>query len=486
MFINQNNYSRRAFLQRSGLGLGSLALASLLQEEQLLGAEHTPAPIKGGVYNDLRARPGHFPGQAKAVIQLWQQGGPSQMDLFDPKPVLRQRHGQPVPGGVEGSPNNKNVLMASPFKFHRRAQCGMELSEVLPQIGRVVDELCLIRSMHTEHTNHPEASAMMQTGKTFVGRPTIGAWISYALGTENQNLPGFVVLRDPAGYGGNTKRAWTNGWLPALYQGIEFSARGRPVHFLTPDEPVPRSAQRQNLELLARLNAEHLRDYPGDSELETRIKNYELAARMQLAATAVLDVSREPAATRKLYGLDNPVTADYGTRCLMARRLVEAGVRVVQVSPPLAGNEWDHHSQIKTALTKICRQTDQPAAALITDLKNRGLLDHTIVMWTGEFGRLPTTENADGRDHNRHGFSLFLAGGGFRKGLVHGATDDFGYKAVVNRVSVPDLLATLLNQLGLDHKRLWYPYHGRKETLTDPAVSGAKVVREVLQSPPKA
>jgi hypothetical protein len=479
------HFSRRAFLQRSGLGLGSLALACLMKEDMLLGAPDPAAARKEAVYNDLRTRPAHFPGQAKAVIQLYAQGGPSQVDLFDPKPELTKRNGQPLPGEVEAmSPNNKNILMASPFKFQRHGECGMELSELVSHLGGVADELCLIRSMHTEHNNHPEANAMMQSGKTFAGRPTIGAWISYALGTENQNLPAYIVLRDPAGYGGNTKRAWTNGWLPALYQGVEFSSRGKPVHFLTPNEPIPPAAQRESVQLLAKLNAEHLRDYPGDSELQTRIKNYELAARMQLAATTALDLSNESAATRKLYGLDNPMTADYGTRCLMARRLVEAGVRFVQVMPPLEGNEWDHHSNIKQALTKICGKTDQPAAALIRDLKSRGLLDSTIVMWAGEFGRLPTTENADGRDHNRHGFSLFFAGGGFKKGLVHGATDDFGYKAAVDRVSVTDLQATILNQLGLDHERLWYPHHGRQETLTDAAVTGAKIVGQLLQSPP--
>jgi hypothetical protein len=336
--------------------------------------------------------------------------------------------------------------------------------------------------MHTEHNNHPEAHAMMQSGKTFAGRPVLGAWISYALGTENQNLPAYVVLRDPRGYGGNTKRSWTNGWLPAIFQGIEFNSRGKAVHHLTPDTPIPPAAQRNRLDLLSQLNAEHLRAFPGDSELEARIKNYELAARMQLAASAALDLSQESTATRSLYGVDQPVTADYGTRCLMARRLVEAGVRFVQVIAPLEGNQWDHHGQIKDNLTKMCAATDQPAAALIRDLKSRGLLDSTIVMWTGEFGRLPTTENADGRDHNRHGFSLFLAGGGFQGGRTYGATDEFGYKAVENRVSVPDLHATVLHQLGLDHRRMTYPYQGRDETLTDPAVSGARIITDFIDS----
>ena len=476
-------FCRREFLQRAGLGFGSLALAYLLNEGDLCGAA-AALSSRETVHNDLRTRPGHFPAQAKAVIQLYQEGGPSQVDLFDPKPELTKRNGQPHPEQVEVlGANNKNVLLGSPFKFRRHGQCGMELCEHIPHLGGVADELCLVRSMFTEHNNHPEAHAMMQTGKIFTGRPTMGAWVTYALGTENQNLPAFIVLRDPKGYGGNTKRAWSNGWLPALYQGVEFNSKGKPVHHLTPDEPVPLAVQRNRMQLLAKLNAEHLQNYPGDSELETRIKNYELAARMQLAATQALDLSRESNATRKLYGLDSPVTADFGARCLMARRLVEAGVRFVQVSAPLEG--WDHHGRIKEALPKVCAKTDQPAAALIKDLKSRGLLGSTIVMWTGEFGRLPITESADGRDHNRNAFSLLLAGGGFKGGKIHGATDEFGYKSVVDRVSVPDLHATILHQLGLDHKRLWYPYHGRKETLTDAAVSGAKIVGELLKSAAK-
>ena len=480
-------FSRREVLRRCGFGLGSMALTQLLNDDLLRGAP-AAAPPKGGVYNDLRPRSGHFPGRARAVIQLYQEGGPSQVDLFDPKPELTRRNGQPHPQGVRGpSPSNKDTLMASPYRFRRFGRCGMELSELVAGLGGVADDLCLVRSMYTDVTNHPEAHALMLTGKIFPGRPTIGAWVTYALGTANQNLPAFVVLRDPRGYGGNTKRSWASGWLPALYQGVEFSSRGKPVQHLTPAEPIPPQTQRDGLRLLAELNARHLRDYPGDSELDARIKNYELAARMQLAATEVMDISRESKATRALYGVDDPVTADYGTRCLMARRLVEAGVRFVQVSPPLiASMQWDHHQGIRGHLPQMCAATDRPAAALIEDLKSRGLLADTIVLWTGEFGRLPTTEHTDGRDHNKQGFSLLLAGGGFKAGRVHGETDEFGYKAVVDRVSVPDLQATILHQLGLDHTRVWYPHHGRKETLTDAAVTGAKVVRELLESPPRA
>ena len=469
--------SRRKLLEISGLGFGTLALASLLDSESLLATSR--------VYTDLKPRPGHFPGPAKTVIQLVQNGGPSQMDLFDSKPELLKRAGQPHPDGVEiHQPDNENILMPSPFQFSRHGECGMELSEVMPHLGTVVDELCLIRSMHTEHNNHQEGLHMLLTSHIFPGRPMIGAWITYALGTENQNLPAYVVLRDPEGYSVSGKMLWSSGWLPALYQGVEFSSTGTPVHHLQQSVPLPPGAQRESLDLLAKLNAEHLHNHPGESELEARIQNYELAARMQLATADVLDLSKESEATKKLYGLDNPVTAGYGTRCLLARRLVESGVRFVQV---FAGKmqPWDNHSKLKTDLRKICDKTDKPVAALIKDLKSRGLLDNTIVMWAGEFGRLPTTQRSDGRDHNRNAFSLFFAGGGFKNGLVYGRTDEFGYKAIENRVSVPDMQATLFHLLGLDHSRLTYFQGGREETPTNLSVTGAKIVPDLLKEPPK-
>jgi hypothetical protein len=478
--------SRRQMLEMSGLGFGSLALSWLLNTEPLWGtATSNEAPSAAPLYVDLKPRPGHFPAPAKAMIQLFQNGGPSQLELFDPKPELTKRSGQPHPMGVETfQAGNENVLMASVFPFKRYGQSGMELSEVIPQIGSLADDLCLLRSMYTEHNNHPEGVNMMQTCKVFPGRPVMGSWISYALGTENQNLPAYVVLRDPAGYNSSGKMAWSSGFLPALYQGVEFSSGGTPVHHLNPSLPLPPGAQRDNLDLLAKFNTLHKREHPRESELDARIQNYELAARMQLAAPEVLDLSKESEATKKLYGLDNPVTASYAARCLMARRLVEAGVRFVQIFPPVAS--WDHHSNLKEGLQSMCAQTDQPSAALIQDLKGRGILDSTIVMWTGEFGRLPITQGGSGRDHDRHGFSLFLAGGGFKSGLAYGETDEFGYKAVVNRVGVPDLQATILHLLGLDHNRLTYPYHGILETPTDAKVNGAKVIGDLLKSPPKA
>src|SRR6266481_4668400 len=304
--------SRRKLLEMTGLGFGTVALTSLLQADQ-----------DRRIYNDLRPRRGHFTGTAKAVIQLVQVGGPSQMDLFDPKPELTKRAGQPHPNGVEiHQPNNKNVLLPSPFQFKRYGQSGMELADIMPQLGTVADELCLVRSMFSEHNNHPEGLNMLQTCRIFPGRPVMGAWISYALGTENQNLPAFIVLRDANGYTIGGKQLWANGYLPALYQGVEFSMRGAPVHHLNPPEPLPPGAQRSSLDYLAKLNEQHLRDHPGESELEARIRNFELAARMQLAAGDVLNISGESEATRTLYGLDHPVAGNYGLRCLMARRLV--------------------------------------------------------------------------------------------------------------------------------------------------------------------
>ena len=457
--------SRRQLLERTCLGFGTMALADL---------------TRGSTYNDLRPRPTHFPAKAKAVIQLVQNGGPSQMDLFDPKPELAKRAGQPLPGGVEiHQPNNVNTLLPCPFEFKRHGQCGMEISQPLPHIASIADELCFIRSMHTEHNNHLEGLNMLLTCKIFPGRPVMGAWISYALGTENQNLPAYVVLRDPSGYTIGGKQLWANGYLPALYQGVEFSMKGAPVHHLNPPEGQTPAAQRATLDLLTKMNEQHLADHPGESELDARIRNFELAARMQLATGDVLDVSKESEATKKLYGIGDPAAGAYGLRCLMARRLVERGVRFVQVTTS-PGQPWDHHNNIKRDMHKIATETDQGSAALVKDLASRGLLDETIVMWAGEFGRLPTTQNGDGRDHNRNAFTIWFAGGGFRKGLIYGETDEFGYKSVVNRVAVPDMIATVLRQMGLDHQKVTYPYGGRVETPSDVTVTGAKPVLDLI------
>jgi hypothetical protein len=464
-----------------GSGFGTLALAGLLDHAGLLSPARAAEASRGA--NPLAPQQRHFPGRAKAVIQLCQNGGPSQMDLFDHKPELSARSGQPHPEQVEVFQlGNRNVLLGTPFKFSKRGQSGMEFSELIPHLGTVADELCLIRSMFTDNNNHPFALNMLQTGKTFNGRPAMGSWIGYALGTENQDLPCYIVLRDPAGYNTSGKMVWSSGWLPPVYQGTEFSSSGTPVLHLNPARSVTADSQVRSRRYLQELNAIHLQQHPGETELEARIQNFELAARMQLTATQLLDLNTETEATRRLYGLDNPATAGYGTRCLMARRLVESGVRFVQVFPPLdpSFQPWDNHSNLKNDLRKICGYVDQPSAALITDLKQRGLLDDVIVMWTGEFGRLPITEGADGRDHNRHAFSTLMAGGGFKAGHIHGATDEFGYKSVENRVSVPDLHATILNQLGIDHTKLTFTHSGRPERLTDPEVTGARVVEEIL------
>ena len=471
--------SRRRILELTGLGLGQVVLGHLLGKNQLFGGEaasQTTVPV----YGDLRPRQSHFPPQAKAVIQLIQNGGPSQMDLFDPKPQLTRMAGKPHPDGVEiHQPNNVNSLLPSPLKFRRYGDCGMDVSEALPHASTIVDDLCFVRSMHTEHNNHLEGLNMLLTCKIFPGRPVMGAWISYALGTENQNLPAYVVLRDPDGYTVGGTQLWANAYLPALYQGVEFSTRGAPIHHLKPAHKLPPGVQRANLDFLRKLNDAHLGQRPGESELEARIENFELAARMQLEAPKVLDLSGETKATRKLYGLENPVTAKYGTRCLMARRLVESGVRFVQVTTS-PGQPWDHHSNIQKGMAKIATATDQGATALIKDLKARGLLDSTIVMWAGEFGRLPTTQNGTGRDHNRNAFTIWFAGGGFKPGLIYGETDEFGYKSVVNRVSVPSMIATVCHQLGLDHRKVQFPRGGRLETPSDVTVSGAKVVGDLL------
>jgi hypothetical protein len=467
--------SRREMLQRSGLGFGALALSHLLSREL--------SAAGGSQSLDLRTKPPHFEPRARAVIMLMQNGGPSQMELFDPKPDLEKFHGKQHSLKVEmfQTGSEQNTLMKSVFPFRRYGQCGMEMAEVIPHIGGVADDICLVRSMHTEHNNHTEALIMFNTGKIFQGKPALGAWVSYALGTENQNLPAYIVLRDPAGYNTTGSLTWSSGWLPALYRGTEFSSQGAPILNLKPAKARPEGAQSDDLEYLAALNRRHQRAHRGDSELETRIQNYELAARMQLAAGDLVDISKESAATRALYGLDNPDTQGYGLRCLMARKLIEAGVRFVQVFPK-PFQPWDTHSKTREDLGSICAACDQPSAALVTDLKQRGLLDSTIVLWSGEFGRLPVSQNGTGRDHNRNAFSLFLAGGGFKAGHIHGQTDEVGYKAAVDRVSVPDLHATILNQLGLDHQMLTFEHSGRDESLTDASLTGAKVVSELVSA----
>ena len=459
--------NRRAFLGRYAGGLGALALAQL-------------AADAGETHGDpLAPKTPRHPAKAKAVICLFQHGGPSQMDLFDPKPELTRQNGKPHPDKLETHFHTQaGKLLASPFKFAKRGQAGVELSELLPHTAGIVDDITLVRSMVTESVDHEAALRVIHSGKTFPGRPVWGSWVLYGLGTERQELPAYVVLSDPGGLPVDGPNNWSSGYLPAMYQGTPFRATGTPVAHLATPADVPAQARRNQLDFLNELNGNHLRRHPGNAELEARLAHYELAAKMQTAVPDVLDISRETEATKRLYGLDQPKCAEYGKRCLLARRLVERGVRFVQIF--LSGQPWDTHSKNAETLKKLCAMADRPSAALVLDLKQRGLLDSTIVMWTGEFGRLPISQGPDGRDHNRHAFSLWLAGGGFKRGYVHGASDEFGYKSVEKVVRVPNLHATLLHALGLDHTKLTYPHEGRADTLTDVVVSQAKIEHDLF------
>jgi hypothetical protein len=459
--------TRRAFLGRTAGCLGSLALAHLLSDDQARATEKANGP--------LAPRAPHHPPRARAVISLFQHGGPSQMDLFDAKPELTRRHGQPYSGQLEVHFHTQvGKLLASPFRFARHGGCGMELCELLPHVARIADEITLVRSMTTDSVDHEAALRVIHSGKTFAGRPSWGSWALYGLGSLRQDLPAYVVLSDPGGLPTDGPHNWSAGFLPASYQGTPFKATGVPVANLHPPPDVSSQARQNQLRFLNDLNASHLVRHPGNDELAARVGDFELAARMQTTVPEVLNLAGETEETRRLYGLDDPRTAEYGRRCLLARRLVERGVRFVQIF--LKSQPWDTHSKNAEELRKLTAMTDRPSAALVLDLKRRGLLDSTVVLWTGEFGRLPVSQKDDGRDHNRHAFSLWLAGGGFKRGYVHGATDDFGYKAVSDVVRVVDLQATLLHALGLDHERLSYPVAGREETLTDAAVTGARVV----------
>lgn len=457
--------TRRAFLSRSAGGIGSLALASMLANSRGLRAE-TESPMQ---------RP-----TAKSVICLFQHGGPSQMDLFDPKPALQKFHGKPYPAGQLETHFDKQVgnVLGSPYSFRQCGESGLVLSELLPHTARIADDITLIRSMSTESVDHESALRLIHSGKFLSGLPTIGAWAIYALGTENENLPGYVVLSDPGGLPVDGEKNWTSGWLPAVYQGTVFRSGKSPVLNLQTPDGISPQARKNQLRFLDELNRTHLKRHPENSELAARIANFETAARMQVAVPDVLDLSQETEATKAMYGIGQPATDEYGTRCLIARRLIERGVRFVQLF--MAGQPWDTHSKNAESLKGLTARTDQPSAALVQDLKQRGLLDETIVMWTGEFGRLPVSQGPDGRDHNRRAFSLWLAGGGFKSGYVHGATDDFSYESVEKVVNVHDLHATLLQQLGIEHESLTYPHEGRDASLTDAEVTHAKIVSELL------
>lgn len=465
--------NRRSFLRVSAGGLGSLALAHLAASEARAAGAFQASP--------LSPKAPHFKPRAKSVICLFQHGGPSQMDLFDSKPELNKRDGQDHPGELEiHFDKQAGKLLKSPFNFRRHGASGMEFSELLPHMSTLADEITMVHSMKTDSVDHESALRIIHSGKFQAGRPTWGAWALYGLGTERQNLPAYVVLSDPGGLPVDGLRNWTSGWLPAVYQGTQLRSEGTPVYNLATPQDIPAAARASQLEFLAAINQGHLGRHPGNSELAARISNYEIAAQMQTSVGEVLDLGSEPAHIRQMYGLDHPnkATANYAKRCLMARRLVERGVRFVQIF--LSGQPWDTHDKNAERLKDLCQMTDQPSTALVRDLQQRGMLEDTIVLWTGEFGRLPVSQGKDGRDHNRHAFSLWLAGGGFRKGHIHGATDDFGYRSVTDVVRVYDLHATLLHALGLDHQRLTFPHEGRADSLTDVTVTGADIVPALL------
>ncbi len=474
--------TRRGFLSSTSAGVGMFALAHLLQREGLLAADGPSKPGEN-LPASLKPRVPHFAPKAKAMISLFMHGGPSHVDLFDPKPELAKQSGKDYQGDVHFSFVNRasKKLFGSPWKFAKHGKCGTEISELLPHTAGIVDDICLMRSMHTGHNGHEVSIRYFHGGIAGVtGRPTMGSWLVYGLGSESQNLPAYMVLSDPGGHPVDATHNWSCGFLPPLYQGTVLRPQEPRIPNLVPPPDAAGDIQKANLELLAELNRRHLANRPGEADLEARIASYELAANMQTAARDALDVSQEPLRVQSLYGLDRPETREYGTRCLIARRLVERGVRFVQLF--LGGQPWDTHNSIRTGLPAICRRTDQPSAALVLDLKQRGLLDSTIVHWGGEIGRLPVCEgemNATaGRDHNGQGFSCWLAGGGIKGGMTYGNTDEVGHKAAENVVTPNDFQATLLHLLGLDHSKLVYHHAGKAQRLTDGRT--ARVVKEIL------
>jgi hypothetical protein len=475
---------RRHFLHSSAFGLGSLGLASLLADDGLLAAPPKPE-LEPQTLDLLPKQPHHRP-KAKAMISIFLMGGASQIDLYDYKKKLVELDGKDFPGEVQyDNPVQSSRKVMGPLeKFKHYGKCGMHLSELLPHLGAVADEICLIRSMKTHVNNHLPSMYELNTGKGVGGRASLGSWLSYGLGSVARNLPAFVALTDPRGLPLLGGEHWTNGQIPSLYQGTSVRAKEPRILNLDPPAHLRGGGQEAQLALLRELNAEHRESHPGESDLAARMASYELAAQMQLAAKEAFDLSKESKETHALYGIDKPETRDYGERCLIARRLVERGVRFVQLWNQ--GQSWDHHGSIRTELPDRVREIDKPTAALVTDLKRRGLLDSTIVHCGGEMGRLPVIQvplnnkdpKAVGRDHNTFGFTQWVAGGGFKGGFSYGATDEFSHKAVENIVTPADWLTTVLHQFGLDVKRLEYKSAGRSISLLDGAAGN--VVKALL------
>ncbi|QDV50024.1 DUF1501 domain-containing protein [Gimesia fumaroli] len=480
-------YSRRQFLAENAMGIGTVALAWLLKQDNLLAKPKSVSLAQQ--HFDLTPKKAQFAPQAKAMISLFQHGGPAHMDLTDPKPELTKFSGTDFKGDIQFSFVNQasKKLLGSPWKFHKHGECGTEVSELLPHLGEIVDDVCLIRSMHTGANGHEVSIRYFHGGiPGVVGRPNLGSWLVYGLGTESQNLPAYMVLTDPGGLPVDGVTNWSNGFMPSLFQGTVL--RPKEPRILNLDAPahLRGSLQAQNLELLQELNRKHYEKHPHESDLEARISSYELAARMQTSAREALDLSQETKATQEMYGMDDPKTREYGTRCLIARRLVERGVRFIQLFH--GGQPWDNHSSIITGLPGICGRTDKPSAALVKDLMQRGMLESTLVHWGGEIGRLPVTQSHGdpkkaGRDHNGQGFSIWLAGGGVKGGMTFGKTDEFGHRAVENVVTPNDFQATIMRLFGLDYKELLYLHNGQEQIITNGRP--AKVVAEILEQPPE-
>ena len=476
-----NNYSRRELLSRAGGGMGMLALASLMTQEGLI----TPVDAATEPINPLAAKPAHFAAKAKHVIWLFMNGGPSHVDTWDYKPELAKRDGQELEGFDKNTgffTANVGPLMKSPFAFAQHGQSGSWVSEIFPNLAKQVDDMAFIHSCFTESNNHSPALFMMNTGSPRMGYPCVGSWATYGLGSESQDLPAFVAMSDPLGRGlpKGYSQNWGAGFLPSVYQGTWLKPQGDPIDNLYRAKEMSDPQQRAQLDLLAKLNKHKLAQTPGDAEFAARIESFELAYRMQQAAPEAIDVDREPEHIHKLYGIDNKKCTHFAKQCLIARRLVERGVRFVQIYSGGMDNElsWDGHANIASNHRGFAQETDQPIAALLADLKQRGLLDSTLIVWAGEFGRLPIVQKGGtGRDHNPHAFTAWLAGGGVKAGTHYGATDDVGFRSVENRVSVNDFHATLLALLGLEHTRLTFRLNGRDFRLTDVA---GRVVKEVI------